>query len=345
MPGKHQGSGLAVAFSQVQRETNMIQTRLLVAREVVSGGRELVALWRENPGSQLWIDIEGELDADASTLLIEMGCDELAIGDASRPRHPPKVEEFDTHTFILYRGISSLSEDLQLTPQQLGLFVGEDFFITVHRGHSVSVSQFWRLSAENVDLLARPAVLALKLLQFASGRYLEAILDFEERLGELEEVLLSGEAEGAMKELVSYRSRLRVLRRIFLYHQRLSEHILAREGGRLGGGEDGSNYHLRRDFSDRCERLYSLCSMYYEISGDLVEGYISLSSHRLNITMKVLTIITAIFVPLSFLAGLYGMNFDNIPELHFHYGYFMVLGLMATVALSMVILFRRIRWI
>ena len=79
--------------------------------------------------------------------------------------------------------------------------------------------------------------------------------------------------------------------------------------------------------------------------GDLVEGYISLSSHRLNNTMKVLTIITAIFVPLSFLAGLYGMNFDNMPELHFRYGYFVVLGLMALVATAMITLFRRIRWL
>ena len=85
--------------------------------------------------------------------------------------------------------------------------------------------------------------------------------------------------------------------------------------------------------------------MYYEISGDLIEGYISLSSHRLNSTMKVLTIITAIFVPLSFLAGLYGMNFDNIPELHFHYGYFFVLGVMILIAGSMLALFRRMRWI
>lgn len=324
----------------------MIKAALLADGELIGGGEELVASWRANPGSNIWLDIEGDLDSATTALLAKMGCDDMAIADASRPRHPPKVEEFDNNTFVLYRGISALSRDLELTPQQLGLFIGDNYLITLHRGHSVSVSHFLGLVEERSELLEDSGVLGLQLLQFAAGRYLEAILDFEEQLGDMEDVLLSGEAEDAMKALVSYRSRLRVLRRIFNYHRRLSEQILEGTGSQLGGGdEEGRNYHQRRKFFDRCERLYTLCDMYYEISGDLVEGYISLSSHRLNNTMKVLTIITAIFVPLSFMAGLYGMNFDNIPELHFEYGYFFLLGAMATVALSMVALFRRMRWL
>ena len=96
---------------------------------------------------------------------------------------------------------------------------------------------------------------------------------------------------------------------------------------------------------DRCERLYSLGSMYYELCGDLVEGYISLSSHQLNQTMKILTIISAIFVPLTFLAGIYGMNFEYMPELQWRYAYFFLLGLMLTVATALYIVFKRVRWL
>ena len=85
--------------------------------------------------------------------------------------------------------------------------------------------------------------------------------------------------------------------------------------------------------------------MYYEICGDLVESHISISSHQLNQTMKILTIITAIFVPLGFIAGLYGMNFQYMPELQFRYGYFVILGLMAVLAVGMLTLFRRVRWL
>ncbi len=324
----------------------MIKGKLLVAEEVIDGGSELIERWRSLPGSRLWLDIDGQFSTEIHDLLRGLGCDELAILDASRERHPPKVEAFENSTFVLFRGISSLGDDLQLTPQQLALFVGDDFLITYHRGHSVSISHAWNQLEEDCSTLKDPGLLTLQILHFAGGRYLEAILAFEDHLGGLEDTLLSGEAEKAMKELVAYRSRLRVLRRVFSYHQRLAEHILNGAGGHLGkGGEEGPHYHQRRDLYDRCERLYSLCNMYYEICGDLVEGYISLSSHRLNNTMKVLTIITAIFVPLSFLAGLYGMNFENMPELHYRYGYFFVLGLMGLVALGMITLFRRIRWL
>ena len=85
--------------------------------------------------------------------------------------------------------------------------------------------------------------------------------------------------------------------------------------------------------------------MYYEICGDLVEGYISLSSHNLNNTMKILTIISAIFVPLTFLAGIYGMNFEYIPELGWRYAYFVLLAVMGSIAIALFILFRRIRWL
>ncbi len=323
----------------------MIRAYLLQNGELTQGGRELVEQWRQNPGSQLWLDIEGQLDEEHRELLANLGCDRLAVLDATRHRHPPKVEEFVDNTFILFRGISELEDDLTLLPQQLALFVGDDFLITTHRGTSISLNHFWASVDEDPQSLSDTGLLTVQILHFASGRYLESVLAFEDRLGGLEDALISGDAEDAMKELVAYRSRLRVLRRVFNYHQRLAEQILNGVGSHLWRGQEDQHTHERRDLYDRCERLFSLCNMYYEMCGDLVEGYISLSSHRLNNTMKVLTIITAIFVPLSFLAGLYGMNFDNMPELHYHYGYFVVLGLMALVATAMITLFRRIRWL
>jgi len=325
----------------------MITARLLAENSVVTGDQALVDRWRNEPSTRLWINIEGTLTEDAKTLLRNLGCDPMAIQAASRTRHPPKIEEFEETTFLLIRGIASLTEELELEPQQLGLFIGERLLITSHRGHSVSVSYYWDKTAEDSSLLANPSLLAIKIMHYASGRYLDAILDFEDRLGDLEDALLSGTAEDAMKDLVTFRSRLRVLRRIFSYHQRLSEQILQGVSSHLGEGidEESPNLRERRALYDRCERVYSLCAMYYEICGDLVEGHISLSSHRLNNTMKILTIITAIFVPLSFLAGLYGMNFANMPELAHPLGYFVVLGVMATIAVGMLILFRKIRWL
>jgi len=317
---------------------------ILLSKEGVynAGGPELVASWR-GAGGRLWLDIEGEPGEPERELLLSLGCDDLAIRDSFRTRHPPKIEHFEAHTFILFRGIAKLDETLELTPQQIGIWVGADSLITVRRGTSVSIDNAWaRCEAEST--LDAPADTALHLLHFACGRYLERLLDFEDRLGDLEDGMRGEQSETEMKELVLYRSRLRKLRRIFRYHQSIGEDILEEGSAFLGAGDDDS-IHLRREVYDRCERLYSLCAMYYEICGDLIEGYISLSSHRLNNTMKVLTIITAVFVPLSFMAGLYGMNFENMPELQWKYAYFVLLGAMATLAISMLVLFRRIRWL
>ncbi|MEZ5502952.1 MAG: magnesium transporter CorA family protein [Halioglobus sp.] len=307
------------------------------------GDEQLVRRWRDTPESWLWLDIEDEVTPAIRALLLELGCNELAVTDSSRVRHPPKVENFSANTFILFRGINQLDDELTLVPQQLGIWVGRNYLITVHRGHSVSIDYFFSMAVEE-GLLRTPNVLALRLLHYASGRYLDKLMAVEEKIVILEDSLLDLHSDNALKELVAYRSRLRKLRRIFNYHLRMAETIVRDGCPYLGVGE-GDSYHIRRDLYDRCERLLSLSTLYYELCGDLVDGYISLSSHQLNNTMKILTIITAVFVPITFIAGLYGMNFDNMPELHSEYGYYAVLGVITVLAAGMVYVFRRIRWL
>ena len=125
---------------------------------------------------------------------------------------------------------------------------------------------------------------------------------------------------------------------------RLMEEIISHRPAHLAT-DTPERMLLWQTLMERCERLLSLTSMFYELCGDLVEGYISISSHQLNNTMKILTIITAIFVPLSFLAGVYGMNFDNMPELHMEYGYFFALAIMGSTALTLFYIFKRKKWL
>ncbi|MCR9184987.1 MAG: magnesium transporter CorA family protein [Halieaceae bacterium] len=322
----------------------MIRAKLLSSQgQYQTGDEALIALWREQESSTLWLDLEGELTADRQELLAALNCDRLAVADCVRTRHPPKVEEFDHDTFILFRGMTSLDDDLELQPMPVGMWVSKRLLITTHPGTAISVNHFWDHEEQEL-LLKTPNVLALRILHYVGGRYLEKLMDFEDTLAGLEDALLTDQTDTVMKELVVYRSRLRKLLRIFNYHEALAEHILHSGTSHLGSGKDKS-HHVRRDLFDRCERLQTLCSMYYEICGDLVESHISISSHQLNQTMKILTIITAIFVPLGFIAGLYGMNFQYMPELQFRYGYFVILGLMAVLAVGMLTLFRRVRWL
>jgi magnesium transporter len=92
-------------------------------------------------------------------------------------------------------------------------------------------------------------------------------------------------------------------------------------------------------------RCQSLAQLHYSLLDDLQNGYIAIASHRLNQVMRVLTVITVIFVPLSFLAGIYGMNFENMPELKNPNGYFILLGVMASVSVGLLALFKRKGWL
>lgn len=321
----------------------MIRSLLIsINQEVKEGSHELVQKWNEQPDSYLWLDFQKTLDSSDIELLLSLGCHELAIQDAMRKRHPPKVEYFSENIFILFRGIASVDGSLDLSPQPIGFFVGERLLITIHTGVSISIEHYFS-EKRDIELICNPIMLASVIMHYSCGRYLETVLDFEDQLTDAEDIMMSNGSDALMKELVGYRSQLRKLKRVFSYHEKLARTLLENT---IQTETKGSEHlkHSLRDLFDRCERLHSLSGMYYEICGDLIDGYLSITSHQLNNTMKILTIITAIFVPLSFLAGLYGMNFDNIPELHHHYGYFILLGVMATVATSMVYLFKRYRW-
>ncbi|MBH8579064.1 magnesium transporter CorA family protein [Halomonas pacifica] len=323
----------------------MIRGLLITADgEVTHGGEELIARWRSDDDSRLWLDLQGEPQPRERALLEDFGCHPLAIEDAHRERHPPKIEEFESHTLILYRGIASFDAELNYVPQQVAFFIGERYLISLHPGIALSLDRLFD-NGEGQRLLARsPEFVALRAMYFSAGFYLDSLLEFEEVLSDLEDGLLEGGDDALMRQLIAYRSKLVKMRRVFNYHVGITQELTAYDYRHLPRELD-ETLHAINDVHERFERLYSLTQMYYEICGDLVDGYISLSSHQLNNTMRILTVITAIFVPLTFLAGIYGMNFAYIPELGYRYAYFILLGVMLLIAVGLVWLFRRWRWI
>ncbi|MET0357142.1 MAG: magnesium transporter CorA family protein [Cellvibrio sp.] len=307
----------------------MIRTQLLTKNgEWLTGNEELIARWRDDNGGFIWIDLEGERPADEKTILQSLNCHQLAIEDVQRFRHPPKTETFEDHTLILYRGLSEFKKDLTFKQMTIALFAGDRCLISCHQRPSRGVTHYWE-HAHHENLLVSPGLLASKIMRFSVGCYLDSILEFEPFLNEIEDSMQDKPSDEIMRELIAYKSRLRKLKRIFSYHERLVTNLLKDIPQRLID-EDGDIEHGLQDLFERCERLNSLCTMYFEICGDLINGYLSISSHQLNNTMKVLTVITAIFVPLTFIVGVYGMNFDNMPELHWQYGYYFVWAFMLT---------------
>lgn len=307
------------------------------------GDDALIDLWRQQAGN-LWIDIQStHFEQKIKDLLIEFGGHPFGILDASRENHPPKIEVFSDHTLLIFTAIERHANHLNSRPIQLTFFVMESVLISLHASHTESIEQAWS-NHDLAKLILDPQQLSISIMQHCNGLYLETLLSFDEDLQTLEDQMLNHGTDLLLKQVMQYRSQLSKLLRVFKYHDRLAQDLIHHWEQTDRDPNTLELRHRARDFYDRCERLASLTHQYYDLCRDLVEGYISLSSHQLNQTMKLLTSVTVIFVPLSFLAGLYGMNFEYMPELHIHGAYFILLGIMLLLATMMILFFRRKGW-
>ncbi len=312
-------------------------------------GESALTTWRERGGlgcetQFVWLDLETEPDPseEARLLRTEFGIDPMALHDAQRQRHPPKYEAFHGYCFLLLRGLSGDSKTIDFRTIQLSIFVGERFVVTRHEEPSPSTAAAWHAFTEDPELRARGLkVIAPLIGRFVVDRYLAILLSLEPRLDELEVDMVDSPTPDQLGEITSYKSRLKKLRRVFTYHTQ----IFAQARASDFASDSGALKHHYNDTYEQNERANSLAALYYDLASDLMDSSISMASHRLNTIMKVLTIVTAVFVPLSFIAGVYGMNFQNMPELKDPFAYFVVLGVMGVVAAGSLLIFKWKRWL
>ena len=292
----------------------------------------------------IWVDLsDNEKHTEEKLLQTDFGLHVLAIQDAQRDRHPPKVEAFEDYTFILLKDLLTVSENIDSKTMQLALFLGDRFLVTRHSGQSKSIKRLEEILAEqNTANFAGVSKLAMHLCRLVADQYLNNLLVLEPRLEEIEEQMLDDANDSLLAELIKYKSDLKRLIRFATYHERIFHSLKEKS---YPGFTETKPRHEVIDVWEQQERCHSLSQLYYETASDLIDGYISVASHRLNQIMKVLTVVMAIFVPLSFLAGIYGMNFEYMPELHSKSGYFILLAVMGSIAFLLLIGFRRIKWL
>ncbi len=307
------------------------------------GGEELLSVWRSDSDTLLWVDFGEELTEPQQRRLLEsFALHPLAIQDALRQRHPPKLETFEDSTFLLLKELAADADGINFATVQLAVFLGERLLVTRHAGRSTAIDELFAAAAAEAELWARGAgAVALRLCRLVINRYLKILFDLEPRLEALEGEIMRHPRDEVLGELLSYKTELKKFRRVFLYHQQIFAELKSTPPPALGV----QHAHQIIDVYEQQERAGSLAALYYELASDLIDGYISVASHHLNQIMKVLTVVMAIFVPLSFLAGIYGMNFENMPELHSRSGYYILLGIMLTIVVVLLTLFRKKRWL
>jgi len=313
------------------------------SKSVSEGGLELLDDWDAQAGSWVWVNISGEADEFEEKLLNErFGVQRLAIQDAHRERHPPKIEIFDNLIFIILRDLVGEDENHQQGVSQLSLFLGANFLVTRHLLKAPAIEAIVKIvQSEPARLKAGPAHILYLLSRRVVDNYTPVVLELEERLAELEDLIFERPGDDVIELITRYNRSLKRLRRHLVYQRDVMEQ-LCRPSGTLPLKLNSREFN---DVFENMERLASLCQLNQELAVDLLNTHFSLVSHRLNQVMRILTITTVIFLPLALLAGIYGMNFQFMPELSWHYGYFGVLGTMVAIVLVLIAVFKRREWL
>jgi len=306
------------------------------------GGTELIDVWEGASSSAIWVVLDNEPhEAEAELLSRRFGIHGLAIADALRERHPPKIEPFKDNTFILLKGLDAESKSLDFGTIQLSLFVGTRFLVTRSSGHSVSTEAVrTRMVSGEIPPDTPPAALALRLCRTVADRFMPLLMSVETRLEEMEAEMLERPSDDLLAELVRQKSDLKQMLRILQYHAQVFSAARAQTPVQLQNLD-----HELTDVQEQLDRHLSLARLYYELTDDLMDGYLSLSAHRLNQIMQTLTIVTVVFVPITFMAGIYGMNFEFMPELAYPAAYFILLGAMLAVVTAILALFHQRGWL
>ena len=303
----------------------------------------LASAWPGLAGRSIWVDVENPTDDEARELADVCGFHHLTVEDALTPVQPPKVEEFGGYLFVLFRGLRPTEEGLDLEGYKLAAWLGPGFLVTVHRRPVAACREVSRLVVEK-DLPMESQM--DRVLHALVDRMMDEILPildrFEERLEELEEAVFSGgPPKEVLQELLGMKRQLLTIRRLVAPQREMLGRLARRD---LPFIEDRTSHYFR-DVYDHVARIEETTLVLTDLASGALEAQLSVSSNRLNEIVKVLTIFSAIWMPLTFLAGVYGMNFEFLPELRIRWFYPALWGGWIVIAAGMLAAFRWRRWI
>ncbi len=309
----------------------------------MDGVKETLALC-DLPGVT-WINVEGIHDINLLTDIgSHFGIHPLTLEDIANTSHRPKAEEFDNYLFIVLKMLRFDEEQHRILSEQISLVLGSHFLISFQEASGDVFDPVrdrlrkgkGRIQNSGCDYLA------YALIDAVVDHYYVIMEKLDERIEHIEEALLSTAPDkkllGAMHQFRGEALQLR--RQVWP----LREVVSLLRKGEFDRIEPTTQIFLS-DVYDHLIQILDTIEVYRETLNGLLELYHSALSNRMNEVMKVLTIIATIFIPITFVTGIYGMNFDFMPELQWRWGYLSVWGVICAIAIAMIVYFKRKHWL
>lgn len=298
----------------------------------------------ETDGRVHWLDIGG---IHQVSLIEQLGTayhlHPLILEDIVNTDQRPKADVYDDCLFLVLKTLQVIEDSTVVKVEQVSMVLGPRFVLSFEEnGGSVFEPVLSRLKNSKGRLRNNgPDYLAYALLDTVVDHYFAVLETFGERIEALEQEVVTNPTPATLRSIHTVKRELLFVRRAIWP---VREMITVMQRGETDLIQETTKLYLR-DVYDHTVQIIDTLETFREMTTGMLDVYLSSISHRLNAVMKVLTIIATIFMPLTFIAGIYGMNFDHMPELHWKWGYAAVLLLMLGIGLGMLWIFKRKGWL
>jgi magnesium transporter len=290
----------------------------------------------------LWVSLEQPTDKEITEILRDtFHFHPLAIEDAqSRGYQSPKIDDFGSYLFIIAHAMKP--DSIELNTMELNCFLGEHYLVTSYLAPSMPpIAETWKRLDRDERLVGRGSDFLLHaILDILVDEYMPVLDHLDEEIEFLEDQVIEQPKTTILERILDAKHRTMVLRRI-ISPQREVMNRLSRDD--LPQIKQQSRIYYR-DIYDHLVRIQDLSESIRDIISSSLDIYLSATSNRLNQIMKALTIVSTIFLPMSFFAGVWGMNFVNLPEIHWKYGYAMAWAVFISIPVVMLIYFKKKGW-
>ncbi|GGC79542.1 putative metal ion transporter YfjQ [Thalassobacillus devorans] len=282
-----------------------------------------------------WLDFDRPSREETDLLDSYFHFHPLAIEDCIHDLQRPKMDYYEDHTLIVIHSIDANT----LKKQEIDIFFGEDFIITYHKSELPMMNHVMRMVKKERPKWEEYYVLHY-IFDLVVDNYFPIIYEIEDHINEIEDNTQNLSIDKLLEQLFDRRSELLTMRQTIHPMRDLLYRIL--NSHHLDGMKQGKEYFA--DVHDHLIKLADVIASNRDLTQDIRDSYLSLTSHQQNKTMQVLTVISVIFMPLTFIAGVYGMNFENMPELDEPFAYPLVWFIMIALSVAMIIWFKKKGW-
>jgi len=297
----------------------------------------------KNRKSVTWVNIDGVKDQEVIKKIGKRyGIHSLVLEDISNTNQRPKIEYFDNHIFIIARMISFDSKKNKISSEQISIIFGKNFVISFQEKQGDIFDPIRKRIKEKGSRIRNlgSEYLTYSILDSIVDNYFNVLEEIGEKIEKFEEDLIADPHQKLLKDIYKLKREILYLRKsVWPLREVVSN--LERSESRLISKRTGIYI---RDLYDHTIQVIDTIETFRDTIAGMLDLYLSSVSNRMNEVMKVLTIIATIFIPLTFVTGVYGMNFKYMPELESPIGYFVTWGIMILLGLMMLVYFKKKRW-